>query len=219
MLKNQIYNYEQSFQEIYTLLVTSMTELQRDANRDFTPTIVGIMHTVYNICTEEYGIGSFMRMKGHMNLHVNNHRHHMFNDATATVRQNLDKMCKNLQSTMESKVDEIFDAMRRDYLTVLGGAQFTQDAVMSKEERAFRADIKTLLSGVDNMFKEFTDEEVGENMDDDAGRNFARRESTASKKTEATTDSEPSNVHAYDTAVEKTDNEEMDVDQDSDVGL
>jgi hypothetical protein len=56
LLKNQIYGYEQLFQNLHIELVTSMTELQREANRDFTPTIVAIMHAAYEICTDERGM-------------------------------------------------------------------------------------------------------------------------------------------------------------------
>lgn len=147
-----------------------MTELQRDANRDFTPTIVAIMHTVYDICAEEHGAGSFMRMKANMNTHVSTHRHHMFHDATKTVRQHLDNMCKNLQNTMESNVDEIFNSMRRDYLTVLGGATFTQG-----EERTIRTHITSLLLDVDDKFKKFTEEEAMENMEEEGNDDAERR--------------------------------------------
>lgn len=58
MLKNQIYTYEQLFKDLYGVLITSMTELQREANRDFTPMIVAIMSTVYDLCSDERGMSS-----------------------------------------------------------------------------------------------------------------------------------------------------------------
>lgn len=50
-LKSQIYTYEQLFADLNQVLVTRMTELQRDANRDFMPTVGAIMETVYDMCT------------------------------------------------------------------------------------------------------------------------------------------------------------------------
>ena len=55
VLKNQLYTYGQLFNELGAALIVSMNELQRNANRDFTPTVVAIMHSVYEECTEERG--------------------------------------------------------------------------------------------------------------------------------------------------------------------
>jgi hypothetical protein len=108
MLKTQIHNYEQAFKDLGILLVTQMTELQREANRDFTPTIANIMHTVYDNCTVERGPGQYKRMKEFMRDHVEQERHRMFHEAVKTVEKHLDAMCKALQESMEAKADEIF---------------------------------------------------------------------------------------------------------------
>lgn len=76
-LKSQIYTYEQIFADLNQVLVTCMTALQRDANRDFTPTVGAIMETVYGICTNEHSTGSFKRMKEHMTVFVSHHRYRM----------------------------------------------------------------------------------------------------------------------------------------------
>jgi hypothetical protein len=107
-LKTQIYTYEQLFADLNQVLITKITKLQRDANRDFTPTIANIMHTVYEMCADEHGSGSFKRMKEHMNNYVDCYKHSMFNDATFTVKRHLDAMCKVLEDVMEEKADEFF---------------------------------------------------------------------------------------------------------------
>ena len=48
-LKTQIANYGMLFGELNQVLVASMTEQQREANRDFTPTIANIMRKVYDM--------------------------------------------------------------------------------------------------------------------------------------------------------------------------
>lgn len=172
-LKNQVYTYEQLFADLYTLLVTSMTEIQREANRDFTPTIVAIMSTVYDICAEERGPGSFMRMKGQMTAHVDHVRHHMFNAATETVKGHLGKMCKELQMTMETEVDRIAGAMRKDYMAVLGGVNIGEGAKTTVKEWEMRREVHQLLLGVDGQFEKVLDgkesdeekEEEGDRMD------------------------------------------------------
>jgi hypothetical protein len=61
MLKAQIYTNEELFSALYQVLITAMVELQRDANRDFTPVIVQVMYNAYKICTEEHGMLRFNR--------------------------------------------------------------------------------------------------------------------------------------------------------------
>ncbi|UPX18511.1 uncharacterized protein EKO05_0008810 [Ascochyta rabiei] len=167
-LKTQIYTYEMLFGELSQTLTNSMTELQREANRDFTPTIASIMHTVYDICTEEHGKGSFMRMKAHMAAHVERNRHSMFNKATLTVKRHLDDMCKELRELMETRADEIYIKMKADYLRVLGGVQVNTQAVMSREERAMHSEIKTLLNTVDARFQPIANGEISALVGDDA---------------------------------------------------
>ncbi|KAF2878206.1 hypothetical protein BDV95DRAFT_479698 [Massariosphaeria phaeospora] len=165
-LKAQIQNYEQQFQNLYTTLVTRMTELQRDANRDFTPAIVDIMRSVYELCVNERGTGSYLRMKTCMNQHVEQNRHSMFEKAVQTVTGHLHTMCKDLEEEMASKADEIYVFMKRDYMAVLGGVETDQDAVMSKEERVMRAEIKTLLLAVDGQFEAIAEGRIEEQVQD-----------------------------------------------------
>lgn len=153
ILKTQICTYEQLFKDLGTVLITQMTELQREANRDFTPTIGNSMHIAYQLCSDERGMGSYKRMKEHMLNHVDRARHEMFTNATATVERHLGDMCKKLRDSMEVKADEIFVQMRRDYMQVLGGVQLNDGAVLSKEERDFRSGVLTLLRGVNAQFE------------------------------------------------------------------
>jgi len=152
-LKTQIYTYEMLFGELNQILIESMTEQQREANRDFTPTIANIMHTVYESCTDLHGAGSFKHMKEAMSSYVERNRHNMFNEATMTVKRHLDAMCRKLEETMEVRADEIFMKMKADYMRVLGGVQVNQEAVMSREERAMRNDIMEKLRVVDAQFE------------------------------------------------------------------
>jgi hypothetical protein len=172
-LKGQIYTYEMMFGELTQVLIDSMTNLQREANRDFTPTIANIMHTVYEICTDEHGKGSFARMKGHMAAFIERTRHSMFNEATLTVKRHLDHMCRQLQEVMEKRADEIYVKMKADYMRVLGGVQVNPDSVVSRDERAMRAEIVALLRAVDDRFDPISMgilPEVAEEDDKDAAR-------------------------------------------------
>lgn len=154
ILKTQVCNYEQLFKDLGVTLITQMNELQREANRDFSPCIAGIMHTVYDVCTEERGAGSYKRMKEHMENHVERERHRMFHEAIATVNKHLNDMCKAPQESMEAKADEIFVQMNRDYTQVLGGAAGNQPLnLQSKEERELRSEVREVLEGIDVQFE------------------------------------------------------------------
>jgi len=152
-LKTQIYTYEQMFNDLSQTLGAAMNELQREANRDFTPTIADIMRTVYDMFTTECGKGSFKRMKDHMKQQVDQNRHTMFYEATKTVKHHLDDMCKKLEDVMEECADEIYVKLKAGYMRVLGGVQINQAEIMPREERALRAEIMEILRGVDAQFE------------------------------------------------------------------
>ncbi|KAL5121484.1 hypothetical protein ACEQ8H_000556 [Pleosporales sp. CAS-2024a] len=151
-LKTQIVTYEQMFRDLNQILITKMTELQREANRDFTPTIANIMHAAYERCADEHGTGSFKRMKDHMSAYIDQYRQTMFNDATYTVKRHLDSLCKELEKVMEDKSDEIYVMMKMDYTRVLGGVNVAPTALLSKAERALRAAVKDVLGSIDEQF-------------------------------------------------------------------
>ncbi|KAF2006217.1 hypothetical protein P154DRAFT_517885 [Amniculicola lignicola CBS 123094] len=169
LLANQIDTYEQLFGELQTTLITDMNELQRDANREFTPTIVSLMHAAYEACASEAGQGCFARMKTHMVNYVDTARHQMFTAATTTVRQRLTHMCRALEEKMANKADEIYMSMKRDYMSVLGGATLSDDAnKLSKEERTMRSAVKAILFEIDAKFEGLANGQIEEIVDADA---------------------------------------------------
>lgn len=147
MLKGSIYTYEQMFKDLNAQLKVRMTEAQREANRDFVPTLANIMLTVYQLCADESGIGSFARMKSHMTTFVQQHSPHMFPAAIKTVEAALVQMCRDLEQEMANKADEICQLMRADYMRVLGGVQVSSD-VMNKPDRSLRAEVMAQLKQV-----------------------------------------------------------------------
>ncbi|KAF2640941.1 hypothetical protein P280DRAFT_399475 [Massarina eburnea CBS 473.64] len=161
MLKGSIPTYEALFQELNNKYLAEMTEAQREANREFVPTIATMMETVYTLCANECGTGSYKRMKDHMTTYVEAHRHQMFKSSTESVGARLDTMCKKLGNTMSNGADDIFAKMRADYLHVLGGVQVSQE-VMSKQEKALRVEIRALLNTVDEQFERVARGELDE---------------------------------------------------------
>jgi hypothetical protein len=161
ILKGSIHTYEMMFETLSTELLAMMQEAQKDANRDFVPTIANLMLTAYELCTDESGPGSFMRMKNHMITHVEHSRHHMFTSATKTVEAHLAQMCRGLEEKMANRSDEIFAMMRADYMQVLGGIQVSQHAI-SKEENSMKTEIKTILNKVESQFEQVLNGELDE---------------------------------------------------------
>jgi len=166
MLKSSIYRYEQMFQAVSIELLAAMQQTQKDANREFVPTISDIMMAAYDLCTNEHGTGSFMRMKDHMVAHVERVRHHMFTDATKKVEQHLAQMCKSLEDMMANKSDEIFAMMRADYMQVLGGVQVSHYLIPSEEE-SMRAEVKKILKDVDPQFEKVVNGELDEEEEEE----------------------------------------------------
>jgi hypothetical protein len=161
ILKTQICNYEQLFKDLGVVLFTQMNELQREANREFTPSVAEMMHAAYDVCTEERGPGSFKRMKEHMTNHVEQVRHRMFHETIKAIFKRLDDMCKVLQESMEAKADEIFVLMNRDYTRVLGGVAGNQPVqLQSKEEKRLRSEVREILESIDAQFEPIANGEI-----------------------------------------------------------
>ncbi|KAL1602564.1 hypothetical protein SLS60_005980 [Paraconiothyrium brasiliense] len=173
MLKGSIYTYEQMFQDLNAKLKIRVTESQRDGNREFTPVIANIMQTVYDICANENGTGSFARMKDQMKTFVEQNSPNMFPAATRAVEMSLLRMCNGLEQEMADKADEIFRMMRNDYMRVLGGVQVARD-VMNTPERSLRAEVMAQLKQIDLQFEriangDLTEDDPIEEPGDDAG--------------------------------------------------
>ncbi|KAF2269018.1 hypothetical protein CC78DRAFT_575567 [Lojkania enalia] len=125
-------------------------KLQRSANREFIPIIVSTMHAVKAVYADTSGVGCFRCMKDHMKNHINDQRDIMFKDATKAVKGHLNKMCSNLEQSMENKVDHIFGFTQMDYV-----------------KKELRDQIKALLMDVDTQFKNTANGEYQNLVDED----------------------------------------------------
>ena len=89
LLANQLEAYKAIFKDLADLMVNSVAEAQREINREFTPIVTEAMSPAYEMCTDERGIGSYKRMKGHMTSHVDSDKITMFQTACDQVRESL----------------------------------------------------------------------------------------------------------------------------------
>ncbi|KAF7869938.1 hypothetical protein EAF04_004722 [Stromatinia cepivora] len=145
MLSQQLRTYEATFSILNMEMVEAINNLQRDANREFVPVIAQNLASSYRHCAGESGVGTYMRMKDHLGNQIDQKRNSMFNESCDEVKTRLNKMCRQVEGSMNNKTDEVFLLMRRDYLQVLNGTQVSGE-VMPKWERHMRSEVARALA-------------------------------------------------------------------------
>ena len=108
-------------------------------------------------------------MKAHMASEVDANKGTMFGNATQTVRDRLDDMCRTVKKTMEERTDEIYVCMRRDYYSVLGNLDVAAGQLMPKWERSMRGEIEQIILDSEKRFKGIIDGEVEVEVEGDDG--------------------------------------------------
>lgn len=92
-------------------------------------------------------------MKSHMINHVENARHTMFRRSTDSVKEQLKALCKRVENDMAVQVQEIYNLLARDYLSVLVGVDSSiQPAGLPRAERLLRAEMYPILQGTSRWF-------------------------------------------------------------------
>jgi ribosome-associated toxin RatA of RatAB toxin-antitoxin module len=110
-------------------------------------------------------------MKSHMMTHIGSTQVTMFTQATNTVKGELTAMCESTKKTMLERADQVFDSMRRDYMTLIG-VEVEKGRVMSREERAMRAEVDAVISQADERFQAVIDcdaEDLAAGIDEETG--------------------------------------------------
>ncbi|KAI0020202.1 Dynamin family-domain-containing protein [Xylariomycetidae sp. FL0641] len=165
-LSQQILAHMRSLEALPDAIKASITDLQREASREFTPIIVNVMKRAYEDCTNERGPGSFARMKYIMTSHVDNNKQVMFRLATDTVKERLQRMCKQVQIQMEGQADDTYDSVYREFTETLLGVRVDRRHKLSVHEREQRRKLKELLVEGDRMFASVLDETLPEDEDE-----------------------------------------------------
>lgn len=177
MLKHQVAVYETILKDISKTVKDTVNANQKEINREFTPVIERAMERVYTICSEERGPGSYFRMKAAMNSHVAHERFTMFQQSADHIKKLLSDMLKEVDALMSEKTDEVFLQVQRDYRSVLGGGDVSQDGeILPKQQRLARKEMMRIIDGVESVFRRFVGLEV---EDDDQGE---KGEQEADKK-------------------------------------
>ncbi|OTA63095.1 hypothetical protein K449DRAFT_349574 [Hypoxylon sp. EC38] len=151
-LSSQILAHMRTLEQFPDNLRAMITELQREASRQFTPAICSAMSYAYDTCVAERGQGSFNRMKYAMTTHVEASRHTMFTEATDTVKTQLEAMCRNVQKKLADETEDMFSIIFRDYMKVIVGTTVDRHAKLSPQELSMRAAVNNVIARSDSMF-------------------------------------------------------------------
>ncbi|KAL9583165.1 MAG: hypothetical protein Q9212_002870 [Teloschistes hypoglaucus] len=166
-LKQQLPVHENILKDVSRDVGEFVNNSQKDINREFVPIIQEAMLVAYQQCAAESGGGQFLRMKAIMTGHVDQHRHSMFRQSVDGVRQQLKKLTKDVEATMNDKTDEVFVAMQRDYRSVLG-AGAPEGQLLPKSERLLRKELLHIVEGVEAILRKVA---AGEKVEDDEDEN------------------------------------------------
>jgi hypothetical protein len=109
-----------------------------------------------------------------MNTHVEIARQQMFTQSCEVVKSKLTAMCRQVDDSIATKVDQVFLLMRRDYLTVVSGADMSQGQTMPKWERQMRA----------SVWEAIEDREKGEVQDENSDERETVKEEIANGDTD-----------------------------------
>ncbi|KAI1132388.1 hypothetical protein F5Y10DRAFT_231071 [Nemania abortiva] len=151
-LSSQILAHIRTVHGLPAVVRAKITELQREASRQFTPVICDAMANAYTICTNEHGQGSYARMKDAMINHVDTTRHSMFRQATEVVKGQLETMCRSVMHDIAESIQAVFDTIYMDYMRTLVGAEVDRSRKIPIEERDMRNRVNKILLSCDKMF-------------------------------------------------------------------
>ena len=174
MLAQQLQSHSQRISDIRNVVIGLAQELQREANRGFTPVIQDEMVPAYDGCVAErgklskhesrcgtskltpsIGSGSYMRMKNLMINHVTNRRGSMFRNATNAVQRQLENLCERMRQEMEAHMQDVHARLARDYLSVLVGVDAASMAAgVPRVELLLRSEMAPRLAKADGAFAE-----------------------------------------------------------------
>ncbi|KAK3687321.1 hypothetical protein B0T22DRAFT_497814 [Podospora appendiculata] len=166
ILGQQLQAHIQRVTGVPAMIRAMIQELQRDANRMFTPVIEEKMIPAYDECTNERGPGSFKRMKDDMARHVETNRATMFREATGAVQGQLEQMCTQIEEAMSTELQDLYARVARDYLAVLVGSDASAMQGLSRAERMLRQEMAPMLDRADLYFSEDVKMEEFESNED-----------------------------------------------------
>ncbi|KAI0432051.1 hypothetical protein F5Y09DRAFT_302853 [Xylaria sp. FL1042] len=151
-LSSQIQAHTRIVESLPDVARQKITESQREASRQFTPVICKAMTDAYTICTNEYGTGSYARMKEAMVNHVDTIRHSMFGESAEVVKESLEAMCRTVFKDISESIEAIFNIICTEYRRTLVGNETNLSRKTSLKELDMWSRVNQILLRSNKMF-------------------------------------------------------------------
>ncbi|KAI0816315.1 hypothetical protein GGR55DRAFT_697199 [Xylaria sp. FL0064] len=145
MLKDQDKKHVIALANIIKSFNSSITAVQREANRRFTPAIQKHLKPKYMECAADRGRGVFSRIKLEMETAVE--KREIFTHSYKSPRAKLSELPKNIQQELRIYIEIMRDEMISDYNNIFFGAD------SSEESKAVRQQVYELLKEADERFQ------------------------------------------------------------------
>lgn len=154
MLKQQIPVHKEALKDAAAEARAQLTEGQRNITREFEPKLTEHMVQAYDTCVAEAGPGQYARMKGHMDRHVEQEKHRMFEATLSHGQGLLKKLLDEVQEALLTKVDNCFIALGQDYVGVIVGQEGGSGSHgLTREQRNMRKSVLGVIDGAELKFK------------------------------------------------------------------
>ncbi|KAK1836798.1 nuclear GTPase SLIP-GC [Podospora conica] len=171
-LDAQLKTRQHGIQSYPAVVIKMLQELQKTANRSFSPEIQRGMIPGYEAASAETGTGSFMRMKQHMLGHVQGKCDDIFKGATDTVRAQLEEMQERVAAQVRAEMADLCATMRRDYVAVMLGRDADACSGLPRQERLLRAEVFSVVTRADGFFEGLFGREESEEEGDEAPMDY-----------------------------------------------
>lgn len=153
MLQRQVDGYAAVFDGHAQAIKGSINSAQKTINRQFVLIIKNVLRPVYAACANEHGFKTYTRMKEHMHSYMQNKGFSMFRDSVDDVRRRLLQLITEQEKAMSNRVNGVFDAVRRDYVSVLIGGNVPNAARLREARQEMRREVMELLESTDHIFE------------------------------------------------------------------
>lgn len=139
-------------------------DLQKGANREFSPVISAKLKDVYESCAAETGKfgqsprlyrisnekptgpGMFNRMKKKMHQHIDGKSKTVFTDSCSTVKSHLLEICDQIEHDIHENMDDMVESISLDYQSVLSARKIPVSS--DDTESGIQAEVQKVLSRV-----------------------------------------------------------------------
>ncbi|KAI4286768.1 MAG: hypothetical protein L6R35_003976 [Caloplaca aegaea] len=154
MLQGQIGGYGTVLETHATDVRRSIRSAQKELNRNYVPVIQAHLRTTYVACASERGHQSFARMKSIMEKAIEQRRFVMFDASVRSVRKQLESMLREQNQSMAIRMEEVSQAIRRDYYAVLVRGNVPNAEELRRCREIMRRGVMKVLGTSDKAFQE-----------------------------------------------------------------